>query len=113
MHNKNWTRRAMVVAAAAGLLALAPAAPGEASPAPQRCGTVLTANTTLRADLTCTGDGLFLGADGITLNLGGHVLRGSGTGVGIGTNFSRRNLIVKTALSPASHGTQCSTTRIR
>ncbi|MET7422478.1 hypothetical protein [Dactylosporangium sp. NPDC005555] len=43
----------------------------------------LTVDTRLRNDLTCTGDGLIIGADGITVDLSGHTLRGSGTGAGI------------------------------
>jgi uncharacterized protein (TIGR03437 family) len=57
------------------------------------CGQTITANTTLNADLSCPSDaeyalaigaGVFgpsLGASNITLDLGGHVLSGSGLGV--------------------------------
>jgi parallel beta-helix repeat protein len=42
------------------------------------CGSVLYADTTLHADiLDCAGDGLVIGADGITVNLNGHVVDGS------------------------------------
>lgn len=42
------------------------------------CGAVITADTTLEADLTgCTDDGLVIGADGITLNLNGHTIAGA------------------------------------
>ena len=41
------------------------------------CGAVLTQDTTLAADLIdCPGDGLVIGADGITVDLGGHVVDG-------------------------------------
>jgi hypothetical protein len=44
-----------------------------------RCGAVLTNSTTLRADVTgCTGDGLVVGADRITLDLNGHRVSGTG-----------------------------------
>jgi hypothetical protein len=42
------------------------------------CGEVLTQDTVLEADLSCPGDGLVVGADGIVIDLGGHLLRGSG-----------------------------------
>ena len=43
------------------------------------CGEVLTHNTTLDNDLlACPGDGLVIGADGITVNLNGHLLEGTG-----------------------------------
>jgi parallel beta-helix repeat protein len=41
------------------------------------CGAVVTADTTLAADvLDCVGDGLVVGADNITLNLNGHLVDG-------------------------------------
>jgi parallel beta-helix repeat protein len=47
------------------------------------CGTTILANLTLDHDLTCTGNGLIVGADGITINLNGHTITGPGSGVGI------------------------------
>jgi nitrous oxidase accessory protein NosD len=73
---------------------LAPAAPAAAAAAPVACGAVLSADTTLHADLTCTGTGLVIGADAITLNLGGHTLTGTGTGAGIDLT-TRNNIAVK------------------
>jgi parallel beta-helix repeat protein len=54
-------------------LALVAAAPASAQPA---CGEVITQDTTLTADLDChdAGNGLVIGAPGITLDLGGHKL---------------------------------------
>jgi Periplasmic copper-binding protein (NosD) len=46
------------------------------------CGQVISADTTLTADLTCAGDALVL-QGGATLDLGGHAVRGSGSGTGI------------------------------
>src|SRR3954452_9633878 len=41
------------------------------------CGERITTSTTLRSDLRdCPGDGLLIGADGITLNLNGHAIDG-------------------------------------
>lgn len=49
-----------------------------------RCGDVITEDTKLHEDLLdCPGNGLEIGADGITLDLGGHVIDGTGTGIGI------------------------------
>lgn len=47
------------------------------------CGDVLTANTTLAADLTCSGTAFFIGAPGIVLDLDGHTLTGDGSGAGV------------------------------
>ena len=49
-----------------------------------RCGDTVRRDTTLTADLSrCRGNGLILGADGITLNLNGHTISGNGGGSGI------------------------------
>jgi parallel beta-helix repeat protein len=48
-----------------------------AAPVPG-CGSVVTANVTLTADIIgCTGDGLVVGRDGITIDLGDHKIQGS------------------------------------
>jgi parallel beta-helix repeat protein len=53
-------------------------APASAQAAPG-CGGTITASTTLRADLTgCPADGLIIGADNVTLDLGRHTLAGTG-----------------------------------
>ncbi len=47
------------------------------------CGAVITATTTLTADVgPCPGDGLVIGANNITLNLNGHTISGTGAGDG-------------------------------
>lgn len=56
-------------------------APGGASY--DLCGATIVADLQLVHDLTCSGDGLIVGADGIKLKLNGHTITGSGTGVGI------------------------------
>jgi parallel beta-helix repeat protein len=61
--------RTAVVASLLLTLILVAAAPASAQPA---CGQVITQDTTLTADLDCDGDGLVIGAPGITLDLGGH-----------------------------------------
>ena len=47
------------------------------------CGDVLTTDVRLEEDLTCAGDALTVGADGIRINLNGHVISGNATGNGI------------------------------
>ena len=43
------------------------------------CGDVVTQDTTLDSDLLCAGDGLTVAASDVTLDLGGHVIRGTGS----------------------------------
>jgi parallel beta-helix repeat protein len=47
------------------------------------CGAMIFADVALDHDLTCTGGGLIVAADGIRIDLQGHTLLGSGTGVGM------------------------------
>ena len=102
---------------------------GQASAAKVSCGDVITTNTRLRADLNCTGDGLIIGADGITLNLRRHTITGDGDpddvgvsneaghddvtvrkgaienfGVGVSVEGARRNLISRMTTSGATTG---------
>jgi nitrous oxidase accessory protein NosD len=57
---------------------------GQARPAaPVACGAVLTESLTLDQDLICAGTALKVAADGITVDLNGHSLRGTGSGIGI------------------------------
>ncbi|MFC4108395.1 NosD domain-containing protein [Micromonospora zhanjiangensis] len=75
--------RLLTVLLAVSALLVMPATPAVAAPV-VACGATLTASVTLRADLNCTGDGLIVGADGVTVNLNGHVIGGPRTGVGTG-----------------------------
>ena len=48
------------------------------------CGDTLTANTTLTENLTgCTGGGLTIGANNVTLDCAGHTLSGNGSNIGV------------------------------
>src|SRR5215217_4883306 len=51
------------------------------------CGDVITQDTTLDSDLACPGDGLVVSADGVTLDLGGHTITGSGALLGAGVTI--------------------------
>jgi large repetitive protein len=69
--------------AAAWLAVPAPAAHADAV----SCGRVITTSTTVTNNLSnCAGDGLVIGAGGITLDLNGHTIEGTGLGVGVRNN---------------------------
>lgn len=55
----------------------------EPSPVVVTCGEVITTSITVANNLTCIGDALSVQADDVTLDLGGHTIRGSGSGVGV------------------------------
>ena len=60
-------------------VALAAPAAAQASGRDVACGATITSDTKLRADLTnCPGDGLVIGKDGITLDLGRRTIDGTG-----------------------------------
>ena len=63
------------------------------------CGQTISTNTVLTADVTgCSGDGIVIGADEITLDLHGHTVSGTG-GAGAGIRvFSHHNVVI-------THGT--------
>jgi parallel beta-helix repeat protein len=69
-----WTIGLLVAVLATALVAL----PGGAWANHVSCGDTITADTTLDSDLIdCPGDGIVVGVDGITLDLGGHTVDGS------------------------------------
>jgi hypothetical protein len=75
-------RFALPIAAFAAVIAAALA--GSASAVDIGCGSVVTASTTLTADLqACPADGLVVVADGVTIDLAGHTIAGTAQGVGI------------------------------
>ena len=53
------------------------------------CGTIITTDLKLTQDMSCTGGGLTVGANGVTINLNGHTIAGSGPArpfIGIAVN---------------------------
>jgi hypothetical protein len=76
--------RSWIVVGLAGLLGAAMmVAPASADPQPQ-CGQKIFADTTLTADMACTGTGLDLTSFNGTLNLNGHTIRSTVAGQGVG-----------------------------
>jgi hypothetical protein len=82
--------------ASAAVLVSAPA--NAAPPTPPACGSTITADTALRADLVCGGPGLVLAA-GVDLDLRGHTIRGTAGGVGLAVSPSGDSVIKNGTLS--------------
>ena len=102
-HGKEWCamrRRIQVVRSVGVVLALAASVTVLTSTAQARpigCGSVVTRSVVLTHDLLgCQGDGLVIGAGGITVNLGGHTVAGlvSDDSVGI-RNAGHADVVVK------------------
>jgi len=71
--------RALLIACVALLVTPTPTTAVEAV----SCGATVLASLRLEDDLTCAGGGLVAGADGIEIDLNGHSITGSGSGIGI------------------------------
>ena len=70
---------AAAITVGAVVVSTAPASSASAAAAQPTCGSVITTSITLTRDLSgCTGNGLVVGADGITIDLGGHRVSGAG-----------------------------------
>jgi parallel beta-helix repeat protein len=53
------------------------------------CGSLVIQDTVLTHDIgPCPGDGLVIGADGVTLDFNGHTITGTGGGAGVRTSLS-------------------------
>ncbi len=78
-------------------VALAAPAAAQASGRDVACGATINSDTKLRADLTnCPGDGLVIGKDGITLDLGRRTIDGTGAEGSTGIRLNgRRNVKIK------------------
>jgi nitrous oxidase accessory protein NosD len=85
-HTKFRTRAVHLSAAAvatASVMVTPVARPAEAT-AELTCGTTVTTDVRLTSDLIgCSGSGLVVGAPGVTIDLAGHSITGTGTGAGI------------------------------
>jgi len=77
-------QRSLVVVVLVVAALVAPATVASARPPALVCGQVITTDVVLRTDLTCAGDGLVIGASGVTIRLGHHTITSvDGTGAGI------------------------------
>jgi large repetitive protein len=75
-----YTRASAAVAVLAGVLAFASPASSKAPASAVNCGDTVTQSVKLTRDLTnCTGNGLSVGASGITIDLDGHTIDGTVT----------------------------------
>lgn len=88
-------------------------AAGVARAANELCGQTITESLTLTADQACTGDGLVVVGDGITIDLGGFTLSGDGdpgndgvdvTGAGSGSVVIKNGTIRNFDIGIATHG---------
>ena len=70
------------------------------------CGATLVENLTLDHDLTCAGDGLVVGVDGITIDLNGHAITGSEIGIGVLANGRSAVVIVGGTIQNFTIGVQ-------
>lgn len=82
------------IGALSALLLASASASSAQGPAAQ-CGALVTQNLRLTQDLSCSGDGLIVGADGITINLGGHTLEGVGAGHGVDNSGGYHGVTVR------------------
>jgi parallel beta-helix repeat protein len=59
------------------------------------CGSTIVTDVTLDQDLTCTGNGLTVGADGIKINLNGHTITGPGSAIALvrGISLNQRSSV--------------------
>jgi parallel beta-helix repeat protein len=70
-------RSRMLFVFAVALVAVLGLSAGQASANHVQCGDTITQDTTLDSDLIgCPGDGIVIGADGVTLDLNGHTVSG-------------------------------------
>jgi large repetitive protein len=78
----SWRRSAILCGLVASVSLAFPASHVQADQA--GCGQVLRHSITLSNDLlACAGDGLVIGAGGITVDLNGHLVQGTGLGAGV------------------------------
>lgn len=68
------------------------------------CATVLTGDVRLEADLICSESALIVGADGVTIDLNGYQIRGSGTGAGVSATGYRSLTVTNGTISGFSVG---------
>lgn len=86
------TRKLVLVGLIAGVALGSYAGPAAASHV--RCGAVLKKDTTLDANVTrCAGKALVVGRSGITIDLNGHRVTGSGVGIDVSRGYDRVRIV--------------------
>ena len=91
---RRWLGAAVTIAAG---LALAGSIPEAATAAPPHCGSHVTRDVILHANLTgCRSSGLVIAADGVTVDLNGHTIRGRGR-AGIDNTAGHDRVTVKSS----------------
>jgi parallel beta-helix repeat protein len=73
---RRWRRAGLTVAF---LMAFVTMAAPPASATDDLCGSSISSDLKLDHDLSCSGDGLIVASDGVTIKLNGHMVMGSGT----------------------------------
>ena len=82
-----------------------------AAPVPREitCGEIVVQSIIVQNDLVdCLGNGLIIGSHGITIDLDGHLIDGTGIDIGI-LNNGFDNVTIRTAWSRSSTTASCST----
>ena len=91
--------------------------PSSASAAHVQCGDVITQDTTLDSDLIdCPGHGVVIGASGITLDLAGHTIDGTGANGVDGVNnraMERDSLRCSRSCATARASSVCAMGKVR
>ncbi|GAA4253717.1 right-handed parallel beta-helix repeat-containing protein [Dactylosporangium darangshiense] len=93
--------RILVAAAVGAAFAALPATGALANPL---CGSTITASVTLTADLTCAGDALIVGAAGVTVDLGGYNIIGTGTGTAVRSSSANDVTVTNGGISGFAQG---------
>ena len=57
-----------------------------------QCGDTITQDTALDSDLSCSGTGITVAANDVTLDLAGHTIAGTGSGVGVSVTAERAEI---------------------
>jgi parallel beta-helix repeat protein len=99
-------RRATGVSASIVLTAAGSAVPAAAANATVNCGVPITHSVLLTADLECAdGDALVIGADGITVDLGGHTVAAPRFGPYAGVRITGHdNVTIRNGNADGQHG---------
>jgi len=83
MRSISFARAAIVLTVAAGGISVSTGAAFAGPGVTVTCGEVITTSIVVDNDLSCPGDALSVEGDGVTLDLGGHTIRGNNTGLGV------------------------------